>query len=190
MTRRGRDRRQGEHAEHGRDDTRQRADDPGQMRTFGRDTADRAERDRGGTATIRYAEATRRARGAPSTFGNDVAADAHACTTSTGQPSGGAAGDPGPARARRRPSVAGVGDHLADRGPVLARPAPHDATRGERGRADPRAARLAAASGAAPRRSTTSATPSAGGGSCSRTTISPRRALVGQWTRRAGSPGA
>ena len=30
---------------------------------------------------------------------------------------------------------------------------------------------------------------SAGGGSCSRTTSSPRRALVGQCTSRAGSPG-
>jgi hypothetical protein len=52
------------------------------------------------------------------------------------------------------------------------------------------AATLAAVSAASdgPVRSTTSATPSFAGGSCSRTTRLPSRALVGQCTKRAGSP--
>ena len=107
-------------------------------------------------------------------------------------PGGGSPGSPG-RRARR---AAGRGPRVfttsAERPD---RPAPRAAPdRAARGAWSPRpmpAARLATASASSvePARSTTSAMPTAGGSSCSRTTSDPRRALVGQCTRRAASPG-
>src|SRR5262249_17311101 len=78
----------------------QRPQDPRDVRVLGRDRPHRTERDRRGDGD----DPVRRRDPA---FGRvrpfSARRATHAVTHSTGQPSGGSAGTPGPARARRRP---------------------------------------------------------------------------------------
>ena len=186
----GRQRRQREHAEQRR--RRAPASAPttsGNPIAARRDRADRAERERGRHRddAPRRSARPRRTRLRSRTR----SACAHARTTSTGQPSGGAPGSPGTARASRRPRSRAIDDRRRDRAAGFAacstRPRrPRRAWRARcrrRGSRRPRPRRAVRSGRRRARRRR------AGGGSCSRTTSVPRRALVGQCTSRAASPG-
>ncbi len=187
----GRDRRQREHAEHSRDRARQRADDPRVVRALAR----RCLRPSRARSRPEPRRSGRRARPDASPGSEDRPAPAPADRTLTRAPARPATVRADPRRAGRGAGQAAsesarVADETADRLAVFEGPAPDHAARRERRdyRCPQPGSRPLRESGPAGRRRARCR------GRAAVRARAPRsrraRALVGQCTRRAGSPGA